>query len=768
MMSTVLMNLKECQFNTTYNGTTSLDDAIVYRYRTDRLPETVAVRISTFSSNSTTVYPVLFVVRERLNVLSWQIPLVLRDVYEYSYASRILCPVDLNRNLDQAFPEAFTVTVSSQSTVSVPFSLKADILEGFTIQDSRNVVASASTPVYLLYTFPEGLDSVHIQANSVDKTCAVLSIQDIKCPVFDLDSDVDYQGKYQTMTTFGAITVTKKMFPPGRFFIVLVVKPNNLDCDPNEINEMNQESLQKQKHVTISVKTAITASQFYKAIGLTVGVFFGFCIGTILTYIIQWCCRKCGEENAVTERTPIVNADENDGCQAMETLDADKNFDRTRTPIYLSSLSLKREKKSDKNFKLYFKNLLAIAIFYGLPVLQLVIAYQKVLNITGNNDICYYNFACAYPWVGMSAFNNVFSNIGYMILGFLFLVIVYIREYIHRKQSTTDMTTGTKCCLPCIGMGSSSRNNSTKLYGIPQHYGLFYAMGLAMIMEGIMSACYHVCPTLSNFQYDTSFMYVMACLCILKIYQNRHPDITTKVHTYYLAMAVIIIVAVIGQLYSTLAFWVVFMCAYMTFSLRLSIEFYYKGRWEVRKLVIDCFHGRCCKTNLDGVRIDHKDRLCLLLIGNLFSFGISLYGVIKQPQSAAMVLLVALIFHLTLYCAFYIFMKLLQKKQTNGDTVRCVRCGEKIPWYTCLFILLAVIFWGLAIWMFVANLTSWQESPSGSREHNAECWFLGFYDKHDIWHFFSAISLFFSFMILLTFDDHDTVSKKSRDNIPVF
>ncbi|KAH3791109.1 hypothetical protein DPMN_169321 [Dreissena polymorpha] len=298
MMSTVLMKLKESQFNTTYNGTTSLDDAIVYRYRTDRLPETVAVRISTFSSNSTTVYPVLFVVRERLNVLSWQIPLVLRDVYEYSYASRILCPVDLNRNLDQAFPEAFTVTVSSQSTVSVPFSLKADILEDFTIQDSRNVVASASTPVYLLYTFPEGLDSVHIQANSVDKTCAVLSIQDIKCPVFDLDSDVDYQGKYQTMTTFGAITVTKKMFPPGRFFIVLVVKPNNLDCDPNEINEMNQESLQKEKHVTISVKTAITASQFYKAIGLTVGVLFGFCIGTILTYIIQWCCRKCGEENA--------------------------------------------------------------------------------------------------------------------------------------------------------------------------------------------------------------------------------------------------------------------------------------------------------------------------------------------------------------------------------------------------------------------------------------------------------------------------------------
>ena len=37
--------------------------------------------------------------------------------------------------------------------------------------------------------------------------------------------------------------------------------------------------------------------------------------------------------------------------------------------------------------------------------------------------------------------------------------------------------------------------------GIPQHFGLFYAMGLALIMEGIMSACYHVCPNYSNFQF---------------------------------------------------------------------------------------------------------------------------------------------------------------------------------------------------------------------------------------------------------------------------
>lgn len=45
-----------------------------------------------------------------------------------------------------------------------------------------------------------------------------------------------------------------------------------------------------------------------------------------------------------------------------------------------------------------------------------------------------------------------------------------------------------------------------KEMGIPQHFGLFFAMGLALIMEGIMSACYHVCPNYSNFQFGMQYI----------------------------------------------------------------------------------------------------------------------------------------------------------------------------------------------------------------------------------------------------------------------
>jgi len=43
---------------------------------------------------------------------------------------------------------------------------------------------------------------------------------------------------------------------------------------------------------------------------------------------------------------------------------------------------------------------------------------------------------------------------------------------------------------------------------------------------------------------------------------------------------------------------------------------------------------------------------------------------------------------------------------------------------------------------------------------------MDFYDNHDIWHFLSAISLYLSFMVLLTLDDD--VDNKPTATIPVF
>lgn len=121
-----------------------------------------------------------------------------------------------------------------------------------------------------------------------------------------------------------------------------------------------------------------------------------------------------------------------------------------------------------------------------------------------------------------------------------------------------------------------------------------------------MSACYHVCPNHSNFQFDTAFMYTIAILILLKIYQTRHPDINANAYTAFGALAFIIFIGnpfsrnkcslskfsnkhifsclfsgVIGVLHANVYFWIFFTSLHIISCLFLSVQIYYMGRWKL-------------------------------------------------------------------------------------------------------------------------------------------------------------------------------------------
>ena len=109
--------------------------------------------------------------------------------------------------------------------------------------------------------------------------------------------------------------------------------------------------------------------------------------------------------------------------------------------------------------------------------------------------------------------------------------------------------------------------------GIPEQYGLFYAMGVALILEGIMSSAYHLCPVNESFQFDTTFMYIIAALIYTKVYQFRHPDISPKAYVIFMVISIMLIFEVIGYYAPTgPGFMVFFLVFYVTFI----IIFYHK------------------------------------------------------------------------------------------------------------------------------------------------------------------------------------------------
>lgn len=63
---------------------------------------------------------------------------------------------------------------------------------------------------------------------------------------------------------------------------------------------------------------------------------------------------------------------------------------------------------------------------------------SQVLDETGNQDLCFYNFWCAHPLGPLTDFNHVFSNISYILFGILFIAICARRNHHHKLAAKLD------------------------------------------------------------------------------------------------------------------------------------------------------------------------------------------------------------------------------------------------------------------------------------------------------------------------------------------
>ncbi|KAM6312499.1 SID1 transmembrane family member 2 isoform 1-T1 [Podargus strigoides] len=834
---------KEAQFNTTYADWVDADLLNIYAFNHSvRRNRTEGVRVSVNVLSDHKDLPVLFVVRQKEAVVSFQVPLILRGLYQRKYAyqevSRTLCQPQTKAEVEN---QHFYVDVSTLS-LNASYRLRVTRVENFVLRTNERFGfnATAAQPQYFKYEFPEGVDSVIVKVTSAMAfPCSVISIQDILCPVYDLDNNVAFIGMYQTMTKKAAITVQKKDFPSHSFYVVVVVKtedeacggalpyyPLSKDASPDEPVDQHN----RQKMLEVMVSPAITSGAYVSSVLFCLGIFLSFYVLTLLIACWESCRRQrrkgllaamdspsldTGHSRSIPDsflghspydsygygsfgngssssaegltdsvgsadvpysyvgerslenvagrpRLDSLSSVEEDDYDTLADIDYDKNVIRTKQYLCVADLARKDKRVLRKKYQIYFWNIATIAVFYALPVVQLVITYQTVVNVTGNQDICYYNFLCAHPLGNLSAFNNILSNLGYVLLGLLFLLIILQREINYNRALLRNDTHALEC-------------------GIPKHFGLFYAMGTALMMEGLLSACYHVCPNYTNFQFDTSFMYMIAGLCMLKLYQKRHPDINASAYSAYACLALVIFFSVIGVVFGkgNTAFWIVFSVIHIVATLLLSTQLYYMGRWKlgeaggttggggtvrqgppgssaplpadsgILRRILYVLYTDCVRQCSGPMYVD---RMVLLVMGNIINWSLAAYGLIVRPNDFASYLLAIGICNLLLYFAFYIIMKL--------------RSGERIKLIPLLCIVGTSVVWGFALFFFFQGLSTWQKTPAESREHNRDCILLDFFDDHDIWHFLSSIAMFGSFLVLLTLDDDlDCVQ---RDKIYVF
>ncbi|XP_018319207.1 SID1 transmembrane family member 1-like isoform X2 [Agrilus planipennis] len=576
-----------------------IDNSLEYILQYENNSFITPLRITTKCMNSSKKFPLMAVVRQKKEILSWQLPLtVISDSggLDFYTISRTLCPnivenLTVSRNVfkgakslefSNGVNDAPVISFSTASEEIISFSVEVTDETDFYIDLGKqyNITISPSEPRYYFYTFHQNvtvndkynLKTVILEVNSDDLICMTISIQNASCPIYDLNNDIKYQGLWETIDLKGGITISSRQFPAG-FFIVMVAHADDSIC----MGSTSILSKDRTKKLTFTIKPSISFVEYAEAVTFTFLIIIAFYI--VFNVSLFWYWRRIHKPRAMESidesepeaengaRTPSttvaddvdnISFDETEYDTITEALN-DKEVILGKPVLYLKDLARKDPRILKKKSYLYLWHVLTVALFYGLPVVQLVITYQNVLNETGNQDLCYYNFLCAHPLGILSDFNHLFSNIGYVMLGILFLIIVRRRERQHNDI------------------------NFDKYYGIPQHYGLFYALGVALIAEGVLSGSYHICPNHLNFQFDSSFMYIMAVLCMVKLYQTRHPDINATAYATFGVLAVAIFLGMIGVLEANIYFWILFTILHIITCFILTAQLYYLGNWKFDK-----------------------------------------------------------------------------------------------------------------------------------------------------------------------------------------
>ena len=408
--------------------------------------------------------------------------------------------------------------------------------------------------------------------------------------------------------------------------------------------------------------------------------------------------------------------------------------------LFSSSLYMKSD--------LYFWILMIAGVFYTIPTSQLIFGVKRMSEETGSRDMCYYNYLCKSQTNSIDDYGNIFSNIAYIFAGVCFIVLVCIRRS-KRRNAMIELYWKTK--YPDQKLDKKTLKQATKTLseknveflnqrGIPEQYGIFFAMGGCTILQGVLSGLYHVCPVPETFQFDTTFMYISCMLGFLKLYQFRHPDVTGNAHLMVSGITVPLILEVFGyHLPPGTVFALAFVGGYMSIL--------------IIPMILQIADQK-------GISYSSKSFKGLILGVNLPLAGLfaHLTGKHATDSMFSEYLLVICLVNVLAYLVYYAVMKYYY-------VVKLRSSRESIPFKTYFYGILTIIFFGIGLYFFGSNEKDFTLSSSESRHLNNECMFW-FFDYHDIWHFASGLGLLFLNLVLLTLEDNNTSTPWNE--IPVF
>lgn len=366
--------------------------------------------------------------------------------------------------------------------------------------------------------------------------------------------------------------------------------------------------------------------------------------------------------------------------------------------------------------KQYWQYLIIIGTFLFLPVGQFTI-FQEWYD----NEICYYNNKCKHSIGGIDAFNNVISNVPYIVFGLLFILTVKFSR---------------KANPGC---------------GIHRDHSLHYAMGICLILVGMFSGLYHVCPSPLNFQFDTVFMFISGAITFLTIYHKRHKQKIPTAFRTYLFLVVVYYISTVSLIKykkgAGLGLWIITDLIIIYVLLHGTANLYYASDFACTFDLIDKI-----KDSIRNWKFINKPKLVVVAVLNVFTISILIYATFENSNVFTDWFLALFVMNMIIYFIYYTIQKVLH--------------NETVMWYIWVLMVIDVIIVSAALLFFTHSVSNKFLTHEESDKLNEPCALFGYFDYHDIWHLLSSIGLYI-FMNIIYFIDNDLIDHP-RTSIPVF
>ena len=345
---------------------------------------------------------------------------------------------------------------------------------------------------------------------------------------------------------------------------------------------------------------------------------------------------------------------------------------------------------------------------------QFVFANWHLMIQEGDRDTCYYNDFCyrvsKYDDI---PFNLMISNLTYMIHGLILAISVMYMEakLFSRYRNSND--------LP------------------PQYaFSMGYAFAWALFFEGCFSLVYHLCPSKLTFQFDTGFMFVIAGLIAVLLYngiemkENSGERGFVDAANFFLYFLVPLY---IFNYFGTLSHSETELVNAPAFFTFVVIWWIFITFWTGWKLFPDF---SCSRSYI-------KENLCKCIwffVSFVLPFIVCWVSSSNIPQAFLII------------CILEGAIAIIGNALCNWKKIKWAKCEESAC-NVCIqvaYIVLMVILWCVAGWIFAKKATTDKTlSPEKSRDYNQECILLNFFDAHDLWHILSSHALLMSAYVVM-------------------